>query len=130
VMVLLLANVFTGPLKRLAVVAARIGEGRYEQNWAALHQNRLRDEIGTLTSVIEQMAAKVYQRERNLQQAVKELRIEIDEVKKAKQVTEIVDTDFFRDLKSRARSMRNRAERNQDGAEGQAEGQEPWPPET
>jgi len=47
-------------------------------------------------------------REEVLQQQVAELRIEIDEAKKAKAVEEIVDTDYFRDLAARASDMRRR----------------------
>ncbi len=39
------------------------------------------------------MARQVYEREARLKQQVQELRIEIDEVKKAHQVAEITETD-------------------------------------
>jgi hypothetical protein len=54
------------------------------------------------------MTSKVYQRERDLRRQVQELRIEIDETKRASQLEEIVETDFFRDLQSKAKQMRNR----------------------
>ena len=60
-------------------------------------------------SLLAVAALEAYIRERALQQEIQQLRIEIDESKRQKQVSEIVETDFFRDLQTRARSMRNRA---------------------
>ncbi len=53
-------------------------------------------------------ALEAYIREQSLRQQIQQLRIEIDEVKRQKQVSEIVDTDFFQDLRSKARAMRQR----------------------
>jgi len=41
-------------------------------------------------------------------EAVRKLKIEVDEVKRTKQVSEIVESDFFQDLQAKARSMRSR----------------------
>ena len=54
------------------------------------------------------MVDKVYQREQTLRKQVEELKIEIDEVRRRKDVVDIVETDFFRDLQSKAREMRER----------------------
>ena len=54
------------------------------------------------------MVGKVYQREQTLRRQVEELKIEIDEVKRKKQVSEIVESDFFQDLQAKARRMRSR----------------------
>jgi GAF domain-containing protein len=53
-------------------------------------------------------ALEAYIREQSLRQQIQQLRIEIDEVKRQKQVSEIVDTDFFQDLRAKARAMRDR----------------------
>jgi two-component system cell cycle sensor histidine kinase/response regulator CckA len=45
---------------------------------------------------------------KELRQEVQELRIEVDEAKKSKQVSEIVETEYFQDLSARARAMRER----------------------
>jgi hypothetical protein len=58
--------------------------------------------------VFETMMDKVRQREEKLKQQVTELKIEIDQTKRQKQVSEIVDTDFFQDLVIKARKLRNR----------------------
>jgi hypothetical protein len=53
-----------------------------------------------------------------LKQQVAELKIEIDEVKAHKQVSEIVDSDFFEELKDKANVIRKRkAEREQSASE-------------
>jgi len=66
------------------------------------------DELGQLARVIKTMASEVYAREQQMKQQLAELRIEIDEVKRKKQVEEIVDTDFFRELREKAQELRRR----------------------
>lgn len=51
-----------------------------------------------------------YIREAALRSEIAKLRIEIDQSRREKQVEEITDTQFFRDLKTRAREMRNRSQ--------------------
>jgi CHASE3 domain sensor protein/GAF domain-containing protein len=53
-------------------------------------------------------AFESYIREQKLRQEIQQLRIEIDESKKQKEVSDIVDTDFFQDLRAKARSLRQR----------------------
>ena len=52
------------------------------------------------------MAREVQAREARLREQVRELRIEIDHARQARQVAEITDTDFFRDLSGRAADLR------------------------
>jgi hypothetical protein len=49
------------------------------------------------------MAVEVAARQRRLEDQVHQLTIAIDERKKAAQVEEIIDSDYFRDLQIRAR---------------------------
>jgi twitching motility two-component system response regulator PilH len=49
-------------------------------------------------------------RERALRQEVRALKIEIDESKRKKQVAEITETDYFQELRDRARRLRGREE--------------------
>jgi CHASE3 domain sensor protein len=56
-------------------------------------------------------ALEAYIREQGLRQQIQQLRIEIDEVKRQKQVDEIVETDFFQDLQAKARAIRTRSPR-------------------
>jgi methyl-accepting chemotaxis protein len=64
------------------------------------------DEVGQLARVFRNMARQVYTRTQSLKQQVQELQIEIDVIKRQKQVEEIVESDFFKDLQTKARRMR------------------------
>ncbi len=52
------------------------------------------------------MAEQVQERTQKLKQEVERLKVEIDEVKRKKDVSDIVDSDFFKDLKSKARDLK------------------------
>jgi HAMP domain-containing protein len=107
VMVFLISGILTRPIVGLTRIAGRIAEGDYEQDLTHLMPRRLADEIGTLAQVFGIMVDKVHQREEKLKKQVAELQIVIDEQKRQEQVTEIVDSDFFRDLQNKARKMRD-----------------------
>lgn len=109
VMVFLILGTLTRPITILTRAAERIGEGDYTQDLSHLIKERFPDEIDTLARVFSIMVGKVYQREQTLRRQVEELRIEIDEVRRKKQVREIVESDFFQDLQAKARSMRSRS---------------------
>ncbi len=108
-LVFVAAGALTRPIIKLTAVAQRIGEGDYNQDLSGLNRGYLRDEINSLIHVFDIMIDKVHEREQTLRHQVEELRIEIDEAKRHAQVSEIVDTDFFRDLRSKAQSMRSRS---------------------
>jgi len=112
-----LSSFFTRPIVALTQAAARIGEGDYEGSLAQLATNRqaslFADETTRLSQVFQSMVDKVYQREQTLRKQVEELKIEIDEARRRKDVGEIVETDFFRSLQSKAREMRMRRDQGQ-----------------
>lgn len=56
-------------------------------------------------------ALEAYIREQQLQQEIRQLRIEIDEAKRQEEVDEIVSTDFFQELQNKAKEMRRRGRR-------------------
>jgi CheY-like chemotaxis protein len=64
------------------------------------------DALGVLARRFESRAREVLAREARLREQVRELRIEIDQARQARQVAEITDTDFFRDLRGRAAELR------------------------
>lgn len=108
ILVYLLSAVLTRPIRRLTAIAKRVGEGDYAQDFSLLEQRYLRDEIGTLAEVFGSMVEKIRTREQTLKREVHKLRIEIDETKRHKQVSAIVDSEGFQDLKRKAREMRAR----------------------
>jgi CRP-like cAMP-binding protein len=63
------------------------------------------------------VALEAYIREQGLKQQIQQLRIEVDEVKRQKQVSEIVDTDFFHDLQVKARNLRSRSSTTRSASE-------------
>ena len=52
------------------------------------------------------MMREVYTREQRFKKQIAELHIEIDETRKALQVSEITETEYFQDLKQRAGALR------------------------
>lgn len=70
-----------------------------------------RDEaLSALAAEFVQMAVAVREREENLQRQVDELRIEIDTAKRQRHVDEIVESDYFKSLRSQAASLRQKRE--------------------
>lgn len=56
-------------------------------------------------------ALEAYIREESLKQEIKQLRVEIDQARRQQEVNQIVDTEVFRDLKTRASDLRERKRR-------------------
>ena len=56
------------------------------------------------------MAGQVRAREERLQQQVQALRIEIDEVRQARKVAEITESEYFKDLRRQADGLRQMVE--------------------
>lgn len=105
----LVAQNLTANLLRLTKAAQRMEDGNLDD--AATNELLLEDasdEIGILSRVFGRMAREVIQREQGLRQQLQQLRIEIDASKRDKQVNEIVETDFFRELREKAQEMRDR----------------------
>jgi methyl-accepting chemotaxis protein len=53
-------------------------------------------------------ALEAYIREQSLRQEIRQLRIEIDQAKKARQVAEITETDYFQELRKKAKELRKK----------------------
>lgn len=93
---------------KVTSAAAAVEAGVYVPE--ALDDVALRnDALGQLARVFQRMVREVYAREESLKRQVAELRIEIDEAKKAQQVAEITETDYFQALQQRASNMRKRS---------------------
>jgi CheY-like chemotaxis protein len=67
------------------------------------------DELGQLAQVFQEMARQVYAREQQLQRQVQQLRIEIDQERRAREVAEITESEYFQQLLGKADELRNRA---------------------
>ncbi|HND48300.1 MAG TPA: hypothetical protein PKJ84_07240 [Anaerolineales bacterium] len=111
VMVYFVAQFLTRPMVGLTRAAEQIGEGNYETGLKYLSElglsDKYPDEIEKMQGVFRGMIDKVYKREEVLRQQVRDLKIEIDQTKRNKQVNEIVESEFFQDLRTKAQKMRD-----------------------
>jgi nitrogen fixation/metabolism regulation signal transduction histidine kinase len=105
-----LARWIIQPVFAVMDTAAAIEAGSFDASSLDTIGKR-QDEFGKLARVFQNMAREVFAREQRLKQEVQKLRIEIDEVKRQQQVDEIVETDFFRDLEAKARTIRDRGKK-------------------
>lgn len=92
-------------VSRVTGAAAALEAGSEDLGDLALVATR-DDALGALARRFESMAREVLAREARLREQLRELRIEIDQGRQARQVAEITDTDFFRDLRGRAADLR------------------------
>ncbi len=106
VMVALISRLFTQPLVKLTRITEEITKGNYNQNFDTLTSSLFPDEIVTLTFAYEAALGSVRGVVENLTNQVVELQIVIDESQRKKNVSEIVESDFFRDLQMKAQKMR------------------------
>ena len=101
----LLALRFTKPVVQLTKAATSVEKGDY--NLDKLDNVSIRsDELGQLARVLQKMAKEVGGREQELKQQVQELRIEIDRAGQAEEVAKIVETDYFQQLRKKAKEFR------------------------
>ena len=59
-------------------------------------------------SLLAAVALEAYIREQGLRQEIQQLRIELDEAQRVRQVAEIAETDYFQQLRARAKDLRKR----------------------
>jgi len=90
---------------RVVAAAAEVEAGRFESSELDSVAGR-DDALGQLARVFQRMAIEVLARERLLKQQVRQLRIEIDEARAARQVAEITQTEYFQDLLAKAARLR------------------------
>ncbi len=62
-----------------------------------------------ILAALATIALEAYIREQKLRDQIQQLSIEIDEIKKSREVAEITETDYFRQLRERARLFRRRS---------------------
>jgi HAMP domain-containing protein len=101
-----------GPVERLTAAAQAVENVSYAPGSLDPVAAR-RDEIGRLAQVFDQMARQVRAREERMQREIKQLSVQIDETKRRRQVAEITETDYFRDLQRRAKELRGSGDRGE-----------------
>ncbi|MFP4322463.1 MAG: HAMP domain-containing protein [Anaerolineales bacterium] len=122
----------TRPIQNLTQIAEQIGQGNYDQDkeLANLANIPFRDEVAKLADVFTGMVEKVAQREESLKKKVASLQIIIDENKLDKEVEDIVDNDFFRDIQAKAANLRSQRQANDEARRAAREGDAPKDDET
>ncbi len=89
---------------KVTASATAVHEGTF--NSATLDDVAQRnDQLGQLARMFQLMAAHVQQRERQLKQQLMELTIEIDQVKLQKQVAQITESDYFREIQAELKDL-------------------------
>jgi DNA-binding response OmpR family regulator len=71
--------------------------------------DELQHMVETLSSLAS-VALEGYIREESLREEIQQLRIELDETKRAKQVAEITQTDYFQQLRSKVKGLKARSD--------------------
>ncbi len=96
-------------IARLADAARLMAENRLTREEAAeLERTEGSDRVSRLSQAFGRMAQEVMTREEHLRQEVAQLRIEIDRAKMARDVAEITESDYFRELQQKRKRLRER----------------------
>jgi HAMP domain-containing protein len=112
---LILCRRVTRPVAQVAAAAAAVEAGSFDPD-ILLPVTVRGDELGRLARVFQRMIREVRAREQKLRQQVQALRIEIDDSKKARQVAEITESEYFKSLRDQAAKLRKRTEGEEGGA--------------
>ena len=95
---LLVADRLVGTMQLVSTQAGQFDE----------HSRQLLETIALQAAVAIETAQKVEAREAELQAQIAQLRIEVDEAKRARQVAEVTETEFFSQLQTQAKTLRQR----------------------
>lgn len=110
---LFVARRLSRPIGVLTRAARAVEDGAPPDEAELARIGRSDDDVGRLARVFSRMAEQVAVRERTLREQVRSLKVEIDQERRKKEVAEVTDSDFFRDLEGRAAEMRRRAKGEQ-----------------
>lgn len=103
------------PIQSLAKVSEKLANDDIQsaEDWDQAETRKLhnvvmrQDELGQLGQVFQRMVNEVITRQQRLRQQIRDLKIEIDESRKTKEVKEIVETDYFQNLQAKAKKIRD-----------------------
>jgi CRP-like cAMP-binding protein len=88
-----------------------MSEGNYQAGMKTEAANKYSDpSLATLAAEFAQMAAKVKEREDTLRQEVAVLRIEIDEAKRKEESSQIMGSEYFRNLRAKVKELKRKDE--------------------
>ncbi|MBD2679328.1 cache and HAMP domain-containing protein [Nostoc paludosum FACHB-159] len=106
IIAVLLGLSISQPIHALTITAQALEYDNFDADVLELHHNLAKfghsqDDIGQLVRVFLEMAEEVRMRDQKLKVQVQELRIEIDESKRATDVAEITENENFRQLQKK-----------------------------
>lgn len=85
----------------------KITDGDYQAGSSMIQETAYEDKtLAALAAEFAKMAAQVKEREDQLKGQIVELQIEIDEVKRKQEASDIMSSDLFKQLKAKAKKMR------------------------
>ena len=84
----------------------RIAEGDYKTTETLQNKQYKDQNLASLAAEFAQMSARVQEREETLRREVAKLRIEIDEAKRKRDSSRIMSSDYYKQLKEKAKQMR------------------------
>jgi C4-dicarboxylate-specific signal transduction histidine kinase len=108
IVALLLARSIAKPIRAITKAAQALAKQDDFDPHKLVKAGSATDDIGQLVRVFLEMAQEVKAREHKLKQQVKKLHIEIDEAKRASEVAEITETDYFQQLHKKAQKLKTR----------------------
>jgi HAMP domain-containing protein len=111
---LVIARRLSRPISVLTGSAREIEAGELVDPLPLQKISNARDDVGRLARVFSRMAEQVAQREQALREQVRALRVEIDHERRYQAVTQVTDSDFFRDLLQRAQELRLRMQQDKE----------------
>jgi C4-dicarboxylate-specific signal transduction histidine kinase len=111
IIALLLGLSISRPIHALTAAAQALEYDDFDAHVLELHQSlaklgRNQDDIGQLVRVFLEMAEEVRMRDQRLKMQVQELRIEIDETKRASHVADITENEHFQQLQKKIQQLR------------------------
>jgi CRP-like cAMP-binding protein len=106
------ARHMTDYIELLGQWARLVAEGKYNQAMENIQgASKTSDRaLVAVADAVESMVRAVREREEQLKKEVAQLRIQIDDEKRKKQVEEITETDYFQQLSKQAKSLRQRSD--------------------
>ena len=103
----LLSRRITKPVDAIARAATSLADGTFDPTALDTAAQRT-DELGDLARTFQTMGIEIVERERRLHEQVQQLSVQIDRAKVAAEVQEITESDYFQQLRSRSRELRDR----------------------
>jgi CheY-like chemotaxis protein len=101
----------------VTAAAAALETGTYDPKALTAVAAR-QDALGALARVFGRMACEVQAREDRLRREVLQLRVEIDQTRKAREVAEIAESDYFKELQDKVHTLRGRRRADDSGGVG------------